>query len=461
MELLNKFCYSLGMNTSNVEGQILFGSDALVLLVSLWLTLVVRYQGMPSLELFYAHLVPFLLIFVAWFMVYVIAGLYEKQSTLWKKRLPARLFRAQLINAGIAVLFFYLLPFFSISPKIVLLLYVVISSLLLITMRMLVLPALQAKNRQAALLVAGGQEKNRLIQEVNTNVRYGIYFSRTVDLDSTNAAEVMDVIAKNMDRAEIAVAVIDLDHPKIQQAMQGLYSDLFSKVLVINFNKLYESIFDCIPLSSVTHGWFLEHVSLQPRYTYDLLKRVMDITLASVAFVVTLPLCALAYVLIKLDDGGPVLIKQERIGEGNKIIKIAKFRSMTTDDAGKYGSTEAKINKITRVGGFLRKSRIDELPQLWSVIRGDQSLIGPRPELTALGTVYEKEIPYYNVRHLIKPGLSGWAQIYADHGHGAVATEVTKEKLSYDLFYVKNRSFFLDCVIALKTIQILLSFVGK
>jgi lipopolysaccharide/colanic/teichoic acid biosynthesis glycosyltransferase len=134
---------------------------------------------------------------------------------------------------------------------------------------------------------------------------------------------------------------------------------------------------------------------------------------------------------------------------------------MTTNDAGEYGTAQAKINKITRVGKFLRQSRIDELPQLISVLKGDQSLIGPRPELPALVAQYDKEIPYYNVRHMIKPGLSGWAQVYGEHGHGQVAVAMTKNKLSYDLFYVKNRSVLLDAIISLKTIAILVSFVGK
>ena len=118
-------------------------------------------------------------------------------------------------------------------------------------------------------------------------------------------------------------------------------------------------------------------------------------------------------------------------------------------------------SEITRVGKFLRKLRIDELPQLLNVLRGDLSLIGPRPELPELVRVYEKEIPYYNIRHLIKPGLSGWAQLYHEnHPHYRANVSETKVKLSYDLYYIKNRSFFLDLKIALKTIKVLLSRSG-
>jgi lipopolysaccharide/colanic/teichoic acid biosynthesis glycosyltransferase len=120
-----------------------------------------------------------------------------------------------------------------------------------------------------------------------------------------------------------------------------------------------------------------------------------------------------------------------------------------------------KENKVTKVGNFLRKTRIDELPQLWNVLLGDISLIGPRPELPTGVAIYDKEIPYYNIRHLIKPGLSGWAQTHQEnHPHHGPEVSLTKEKLTYDIYYIKNRSFWLDVKIALKTIKSLLSRSG-
>ena len=164
---------------------------------------------------------------------------------------------------------------------------------------------------------------------------------------------------------------------------------------------------------------------------------------------------------IKLDDGGPIFIVQDRVGQNNKVVRIVKFRSMSRDDQGVYGNDRVP-NKVTRVGKFLRKTRLDELPQLWDVLMGDLSFIGPRPELPALAKQYTEEIPYYNVRHLIKPGLSGWAQIYHEmHPHHGVDTTETKNKLSYDLYYLKNRSLFLDIKIALRSLKILLSIAGR
>jgi lipopolysaccharide/colanic/teichoic acid biosynthesis glycosyltransferase len=168
------------------------------------------------------------------------------------------------------------------------------------------------------------------------------------------------------------------------------------------------------------------------------------------------------YIAIKLDDGGPIFIIQERVGKDGKNVNFYKFRSMSGNDQGKYGKDGTSKHFVTRIGKIIRKTRIDELPQLWSVIKGDLSLIGPRPEFPALVNVYDKEIPFYNARHLVKPGLSGWAQIYHEaHPHHAIATEDTKEKLSYDLYYIKNRSLALDIKIALRTMQILMKRAGK
>ncbi|HXK39557.1 MAG TPA: sugar transferase [Candidatus Paceibacterota bacterium] len=224
-------------------------------------------------------------------------------------------------------------------------------------------------------------------------------------------------------------------------------------------HKVYEDIFDRIPLSLVQYGWFLENISITRKFTYEFLKRLMDILIASpllIASLVLLPFVALA---IALEDGGALFITQERVGRSNKLIRILKYRTMTGSDRGE--EVLKSRHNVTRVGQFLRKTRIDELPQLWNVLTGDLSLIGPRPELPALVKRYEEEVPFYNVRHLITPGLSGWGQISDyDVPRQGVDIEKTKRKLSYDLYYIKNRSFFLDLKIALKTLKTLLSRAG-
>jgi len=241
--------------------------------------------------------------------------------------------------------------------------------------------------------------------------------------------------------------------------MPYLYNLLFSRVRFLNMYKVYEELFRRIPVSLIDYTWFLEHVSFSPRIVYDIFKRVMDIVIGFTLGVFSLALYPFVYLAIKLDDGGKVFLLQRRVGKNNQIIKLLKFRTMDFDDEGKWET--GAVNNVTRVGEFLRKTRIDELPQLWNVLEGTLSLIGPRPEFPEPVRRYAREIPYYNIRYVIKPGLSGWAQIlHEKHPHHKTDIEETAVKLSYDLYYIKNRSIMLDLEIALKTIKTLLSRRG-
>jgi lipopolysaccharide/colanic/teichoic acid biosynthesis glycosyltransferase len=216
-----------------------------------------------------------------------------------------------------------------------------------------------------------------------------------------------------------------------------------------------------VPLSLVKYSWFLENISSRNKPAFDAVKRFMDLFISIVVGLVSLPIYPFVILAIKIDDGGPIFSIQERVGQNNRIIKLYKFRTMDrANDGGKWNQNNE--NKITRIGALLRKTRIDELPQLWNVFRGEISLIGPRPEFPEPVKLYEKQVPYYRVRHLVKPGLSGWAQIHHENDpHHQVDITETKNKLSYDLYYINNRSYLLDMEIALKTIRILLSFQGK
>jgi lipopolysaccharide/colanic/teichoic acid biosynthesis glycosyltransferase len=183
--------------------------------------------------------------------------------------------------------------------------------------------------------------------------------------------------------------------------------------------------------------------------------------------IISLPLLLFALVIfpfvaiaLKLDDGGSIFGHQIRIGKNNKLIWILKFRTMLFNDNGAW-EKKGLENRLTRVGNFLRKTRLDEFPQVWNVLKGDMSLIGPRPEFPEAVKHYTEELPYYNVRHLIKPGLSGWAQLYGEHPHHGTDVNKTKNKLSYDLYYIKNRSFLLDLKIALRTLKTLASIAGR
>lgn len=432
--------------------------DLAALFAALWVSLFIRYGALPSASLLSSHLAVFSVVFIIWIIVYNIAGLYDKLNFFSERKFSRGLIRAQVINSALAVAFFYLVPSLAITPKTVLFIYVIISFALLYLWREFLVTHLPLHRKQRALLIASGEEMRQFQDEMNNNPRYGIVCVAVIDLDEANPEELQRDIASLIEREQVQLVIVDLYHEKAQAMVSSLYTFLFSSVVFVNFHQLYEVVFNRIPLSIVTHSWFMENISPRSKQAYDFLKWVMDIIVATLFGIVTLPISLAAAVAIKWEDGGSVFFIQDRIGKNNKIFKNIKFRTMLSHVE---ADGLAKNTVITRVGGFLRRTRIDELPQIINVLRGDVSLIGPRPEVPVLVKQYEQEVPYYRVRHLIKPGLSGWAQLYQkDPPKVSVDTYKTSVKLSYDLYYIKNRSFLLDVRIALKTIAVLLSRSG-
>ena len=191
---------------------------------------------------------------------------------------------------------------------------------------------------------------------------------------------------------------------------------------------------------------------------YLSIKRVTDIVISVTALVLLAVPLAITALVIKLESRGPALFTQRRLGRGGRPFTIYKFRSMRTDAEIKGAQFATSSDpRITRVGHYIRKSRIDELPQLFNVIRGDMSLIGPRPEQVKLMDSLVKEIPLFPLRHSVRPGITGWAQVCQGYADDVAST---REKVSYDLFYIKNVSVILDLNIVLRTIRIIISGFG-
>jgi exopolysaccharide biosynthesis polyprenyl glycosylphosphotransferase len=441
------------------EPLVLFLGDIVAFYLALWLMLLVRYQSLPTKEALDLHLSPFSILFLVWIIVFFIAGLYEKHTLILKSRIGNIILNAQIANSFLAALFFYVIPYFGIAPKTNLFIDLVFSFTLIVTWRLYVFPTFQVSKKENAILVGTGAEMRELESEVNNNPRYDLQFISSIDLDQLGSIDFKEEILNRIYSNEAFIVAADFRNEKVEPLLPKLYSLIFSKVKFLDIHKLYEDIFDRIPLSLTKYNWFFENISsTTQKNVYDFLKRGMDLVLSLVLGFLSLVLYPFVYLSIKLDDGGPIFFTQERVGQNGQTILVKKFRSLAVhNDVGGIATDP----KPTRVGKFLRKVRIDELPQLWNVLYGDLSLIGPRPEIPALARLYGKEIPYYNVRHLVKPGLSGWAQLYqAAPPKFAVGYDETRTKLSYDLYYIKNRSFMLDLKIALRTIKTLLSREG-
>lgn len=440
------------------EAAFLFLGDVAVLYLSLFLVLFFRY-GMPfGQAVIRLHFLPFSILFALSVGVFFIAGLYEQHTLMFQKQLPYRLLRSVVVNAFLAVLLFYFFPAFLITPRVNLFFYLIVSSAFLLLWRLYGFSFFGTREKERALIIGSGTEFRELAAELSDNPRYGIRLVETVDLAQSAGATAAETALRRGLAERIPLVIIDLRHNAVEPLLPRLYALLFSRVRFVGLYKVYEELFGRVPLSPLRYHWFLENISVTNRRGYDLLKRVMDIAISLPLFALSLALFPFIALAIKLDDGGRVFIAQERVGKQGRLIRTHKFRSMARNEE---DPTQKSANAITRVGEFLRRTRLDELPQLRSVLLGDMSLIGPRPELPALVALYEREVPYYRIRHLLKPGLSGWAQIYHEnHPHHAADVSETKVKLSYDLYYIKHRSLWLDLKIALKTIKILLSRSG-
>lgn len=230
------------------------------------------------------------------------------------------------------------------------------------------------------------------------------------------------------------------------------------KVQVTDFKRFIETVEGKIPIDYLSASWFFEELSSIDKRYYWYVKRTADIFLSLFGICVTLPFLMIIALLIKIDSSGPVFYSQTRIGRDNRPFRLWKIRTMVRHaDKDNVHWTTDHDSRITRFGKYLRKMRMDEVPQLFNILKGDMTLIGPRPEAVSLVEMYRKEIPYYLERHMVTPGITGWAQINYPYGN---SVEDAREKLKYDYYYIKNRSLILDAIIFLRTIRIVLTGKG-
>lgn len=237
-------------------------------------------------------------------------------------------------------------------------------------------------------------------------------------------------------------------------------SRLHSKgVKVRTFVEFFEQKFEKVPLNAINEAWFLFDTGELHRATYFRIKQVMDLVggfVGTLFFLGALPFIALA---IKIDDGGPIFYKQERLGKDGQPFRLIKFRTMRTDaEANGPEWATPGDRRVTRVGRFLRRARLDELPQFINVLRGEMAIVGPRAERPEFVKLLEEKIPFYSRRHLIKPGLTGWAQIKYHYGS---SVEHAIEKLQYEFYYMKYQSVFRDISIILQTLRVVLALSGQ
>jgi exopolysaccharide biosynthesis polyprenyl glycosylphosphotransferase len=426
-----------------------FIADVAALYAGLFITLLIRYGSDFYIQFLTAHALPFTIIFALWIIVFYIAGLYDLRRLRNNLDFLKTLALCLGVNAALAVLLFYLIPAFGIAPKVTLLLFIVIFAVIEIFWRRFLNRAMtfgEAPNR--TLMIGDGALVEELRNAIKENPQLGYVIKAELEESAVYASP--EEIKKIAQREGVNLIVISprLKHePKLVAVLYELFA---SGIVVTDLVSFYELIMRKVPLSGVQETWFLENIAQAVSF-YDPLKRAVEFIGALVLGIVLSPFEIIIALLVVITSRGPIIYRQVRVGEKGKQFTLYKFRTMRVD-AEKDGAQWASKNdaRTTPIGGLLRASHLDELPQLWNIIRGDLSFVGPRPERPEFVTALAARIPYYEARLFIKPGLTGWAQI---HHRADLTDDDVVEKLQYDIYYLKNRSPILDCTIVLKTIK--------
>ncbi|MDJ0922041.1 MAG: exopolysaccharide biosynthesis polyprenyl glycosylphosphotransferase [Henriciella sp.] len=254
--------------------------------------------------------------------------------------------------------------------------------------------------------------------------------------------------------------VVDLHSPLInEQTQRYIAEESIAGRRVYDVEEIKESLLGRVPIDRLAQSTFGH---LAPGSIYAPAKRYVDALLAALFLIVLSPLMLLVALIIRLDSKGPAIFKQERMGFRGQPFTVYKFRSMRViDESERDRSADMTMtddDRITKIGQFIRRTRIDELPQAFNILRGEMSWIGPRPETLSLSSWYEKEIPFYRYRHMIRPGITGWAQVKQGH---VTSVKDVRAKLEYDFYYVKNFSLWMDILIAIKTVGVMISGNGS
>lgn len=299
-------------------------------------------------------------------------------------------------------------------------------------------------------IYGNGEMKNRVLDSIQ-------HFQEYQYIDFTGAKEEFPKFVQENNISLIILCREKLASSEIREILamklKGVEVKSYFDYMIENEGK--------IEVEFITEEWLLQAYGFKilRSQIQNNIKRVFDIIMAIIIGVMTLPVMAVAAIIVRFESPGPIIYSQDRVGENGKEFKVHKFRSMR-NDAEKDGAKWAQVNdpRVTKFGNFMRKTRIDELPQLINVLKGEMSFIGPRPERMVFIKELEKEIPYYNLRHMVKPGLTGWAQVMYPYG---ASVEDARRKLEYDLYYIKHHSLYLDMMIMFMTFKTVVFGKGR
>jgi exopolysaccharide biosynthesis polyprenyl glycosylphosphotransferase len=439
----------------------LLASDVVALMVSLVLSAMWRLGPQDGIRYVETHRFSLLASCAVFLVVFYAAGMYERAALTRRAhsyRLPLI---AVLISAAIIVVLFYAKAQFQIGRGILILASVFIFFISWGTRHLYSMAVGYGYLSKKALLVGEGQDAENAIRLIRNTTDSGFKVLGMVcgkkitpgtfiqEVPVVGNTEKLRELCEAFDVETLIVATSLSREPAVLRLLRPLRC---SGVEVIDYVSLYEMLAQEIPLDHINDEWLMNAAMNGSVIHVRKIKRIMDFVVALMGLIITVPVCLIVALLIKLDSRGSSLYRQIRAGIDGNPYRLVKFRTMRQDAEAESGAVWSTSNdsRVTRIGTYLRKWRIDEIPQLVNVLKGEMSLVGPRPERPEFVDTLSKAIPFYRERLMVQPGVTGWAQVKFPY---ASDVEGTRRKLQFDLYYIKHMGFFLDCMILLRTIK--------
>ncbi len=412
--------------------------------LSLWLTINWRYPDGLSEAQLSAQIINFTIIYFLWLLSFFSFRLFDRDVFRRYTTLFFTLGSAMIANLAIAVTYFYFQPGLILTPRRFLLVHVLLSFILILAWDLILKSFVFTRFIQPVYLFSFNEELKYLETEISKHDYLGFRVQ----------GHISESELKNLP-AGAAVIFPDNLHTNPDLA-ETIYSLRGSEINFYNHNDFYEKLLRRIYIPSLNQIWFLQNVSYNKKFLYNALKSLVDFLSGALLFLVFIILLPLILLLIQLTSPGSVFFKQQRVGREGRVFNIYKFRTMSPSLATNTW-TQDKDPRITGFGRLLRLTRLDELPQSINLLKGNMSLVGPRPEQVGIVQELKQKIPFYDERHIVKPGITGWAQLNVYAGN----LEESKLKLEYDLYYIKHQSILLDLEIMIKTLVNIFTLQGK
>ena len=426
---------------------IVFG-DFVSFFIAFLLLIFIRFSEGNYLNAIDTHTIPFIVLYLFWVLIFYIFGLYDLVTI--KPTIPylKRWIWALISSFIVGLLLFYFVPIFGISPKINLIIQVILFGFFSFLFRRIIYTLFANTITAPVILVGLSTYLLELEKTIKANPQIG--------LQIINHFKNISEITSNLENIKNLIIVLDKNTDEFDQNILNFYKQ---GVEIIDTAKAYEKYLFKIPVAYINMSFIVNNVNIRKDTPYLLLTFLINKIFAIIILILSSPFLLIAILARLIEDGKPIFIKQKRVGLNGKIFNLYKLRSMIVlspdggaETNGAKWSTGTNDPRITPVGKIIRRLHIDEIPQMINILRGDIGLVGPRPERPEFVISLENTIPHYKLRHIIRPGFTGWAQIKYRYAN---TVEDSKEKFEYDLYYIKNRNIFLDFGIIIRTIQII------